>query len=288
MCPFLCYNIRKYSQGETILTIKEQLDVFSIKSEELIASQYIIADVKIASLLKTVASSDILLALFKNCLTDFDYGKAKKSYLVKSQFLADDKGEFVLPPNSRELLAFVFSLLIDIDAKRIIFSDFLNKYFFVYGSLTSSYNAFINTVIKPFKNSVEILIGDVIEGKIQDPIEALVEEEARKKREKEEALVRAKKDKELSEKAYGESVKAIREMLLLDKKKVKDSKLKDEDKQEIILVIDMLANVIESEDKDAINYAFIAYKYVAKSRKRLFFRKVKKINKHLRNVLNGI
>lgn len=276
------------SQGETILTINEQLDVFTIKVDELIGSKYIIADVKIANLLKVIASSDILLALFKNCLTDFDYQSAKKSYLVKSQFLSDDKGEFVMPPNSRELLAFVFSLLVDIDAKRIIFSDFLNKYFFVYGSLTSSYSAFINAVIKPFKNSVEILMGDVIEGKIQDPIEALVEEEARKKREEQEAIIRAQKDKELSAKAYGQSIKDIRELLLADKKKIKASKLKDTDKEEIILVIDMLANVIESDDKDAINYAFIAYKYVAKSRKMLFFKRVKKISKKLKDVLNGI
>ena len=29
--------------------------------------------------------------------------------------------------------------------------------------------------------------------------------------------------------------------------------------------VDMLANVIESDDKDAIEYAFVAYKYVAKA-----------------------
>ncbi len=270
------------------MTIQEQLEAFSVKAEELVGSKYIIADVKIAGLLKVIASSDILIALFKNCLTDFDYQSAKKNYLVKSQFLAEDKGEFVMPPNSRELLAFVFNILVDIDANRIVFSDFLNKYFFVYGSLTSSYSAFINAMIKPFKNSVEILMGDVIEGKIQDPIEALVEEEARKKREDEEIIIRAQKDKELSKKAYGESIKDLRELLLADKKKVKASKLKDQEKDDIILVIDMLANVIESDDKDAINYAFVAYKYIAKCKKMLFFRRVKKANKHLRNILNGI
>jgi len=270
------------------LTIQEQLEAFSTKAEELVGSKYIIADVKIASLLKVIASSDILLALFKNCLTDFDYQSAKKNYLVKSQFLAEDKGEFVMPPNSRELLAFVFNILVDIDAKRIVFSDFLNKYFFAYGSLTSSYGAFINAMIKPFKNSVEILMGDVIDNKIQDPIEALVEEEARKKREEQEAIIRAQKDKELSKKAYGQSIKDLRELLLADKKKVKASKLKDQEKEDIILVIDMLANVIESDDKDAINYAFVAYKYVAKCKKILFFRRVKKVNGYLRDILNGI
>ena len=45
--------------------------------------------------------------------------------MLKNLNLDIDKGEFVLPPNSRELLAFVFSLLIDIDANRIVFSEFL-------------------------------------------------------------------------------------------------------------------------------------------------------------------
>jgi hypothetical protein len=41
-------------------------------------------------------------------------------------------------------------------------------------------------MIKPFKNSVKILMDSVIEGKLQDPIEALTEEEERRAREKEE------------------------------------------------------------------------------------------------------
>ena len=42
--------------------------------------------------------------------------------------------------------------------------------------------------------------------------------------------------------------------------------LTDEEKEEFLLVIDMLANVLESEDKEAINYAFVSYKYMAKSK----------------------
>ena len=59
-------------------------------------------------------------------------------------------------------------------------------------------------------------------------------------------------------------------------------------KEEIVLVIDMLANVIESEDKDAIEYAFIAYKYVAKAHPFAFFMRIKKVDKLLKDVLNAI
>ena len=269
------------------MTIREELDLFSVRADELIESKYILADIKIVNILKSIASSNTLIALFKNCLTDFDYDQAKKKYLVKSQYLSSDKGEFVMPPNSRELLAFTFNVLVDIDAKNIDFADFISKYFYVDGSFASGYDLFINSMIKPFKNSVKMLMESVIDGKLQDPVEALVEQETRREREEKLEKENALKEQELLKKAYGKSVKSIRETLLEDKTKIKLSKLDAEDKKEIVLVIDMLANAMESEDKDAVTYAFVAYKYVAKARSRLLKCSLKKISALLKDVLNG-
>ena len=46
----------------------EELELFLSRADEFIESQYILADVKIAGLLKAIAGSETLLALFKNCL----------------------------------------------------------------------------------------------------------------------------------------------------------------------------------------------------------------------------
>ncbi len=273
---------------DEILTIREELDLFIEKTDEFIEGKYILADIKIVGVLKAVASSETLLALFKNCLTDFDYFEAKKKYLVPNRLMGGDKGEFIFPPNSRELLAFIFNILVDIDAKNIELGEFINKYFFVDGSFSSGYDAFINAMIKPFRNSVKMLMESVIEGSLQDPIEALVEEETRRKKQQEVDEALSKKEKELLQKAYGASVKAIKELLLLDKQRVKISRLKDEVKNEVTLVIDMLANVIDSEDKDAVEYAFVAYKYLAKAHKKLFFGRIRKISKLIKDVLNEL
>lgn len=270
------------------MTKLDELNLFLERADDLIDSKYILADVKLANFLKSIAVSDTLIALFQNCLTDFDYFAAQKKYFVKSQHLSSEKGEFILPPNSRELLAVIFNVLVDIDAKRIDLNQMLNKYFFIDGSRSASYDAFTNAMIKPFKNTVKMLMESVIEGKLQDPIEALTEEEMRRAREKEEKELTEKREKELLLKAYGASLKAIREILLADKQKVKTSKLKDGVKDEITLVIDMLANVLESEDKDAVEYAFIAYKYVAKNKPFLFFNRVNKLSKLIKDVVNGI
>ena len=269
------------------MTKREELDFFVLRVNELIDSKYILADVKIVNLLKVIASSETLLALFKNCLTDFDYDDAKKKYFVKS-LVSDGKGEFVTPPSSREFLALTFNLLVDIDSKRIVLEEFLNKYFFEAGSYYLCYQSFLSAIIVPFKNAVVRLMESVIEGKLQDPIEALTEEELRKAKEKELKDIEDKKEKELAQKTYGESLKKIKEILLIDKKKVKE-KVKDEDtKKEMTLVIDMLGSVIESMDLSAIEYAFIAYKFMAKKHSLLFFKRIKKLTALIRDVVNGI
>ena len=181
-------------------------------------------------------------------------------------------------------MAFIFNVLVDIDAKRIDFASFLNKYFYVDGSFSSGYDAFITAMIKPFKNTVKMLIDGVLDGKLQDPVEALVEEEERRARQKEQDEKNAVKEQELLKKSYGESIKKIKELLTEDKQKVKKSKYDESIQKEIILVIDMFANVVESEDKDAIEYAFIAYKYVAKSHKIMFFGRVAKITALLKDL----
>jgi len=269
------------------LTKREELDLFLERCDEFIDSKYILADIKLANLLKVIATSDTFVALFKNCLADFDYYAAQKKYLVKSQY-SSDKGEFILPPNSRELLAFIFYVLVEIDAKRIDFAEFINKYFFEDGSFSSGYDAFITAMIKPFRNSVKMLMESVIEGKLQDPIEALNEEENRRAAEREKEEKSAQKEKDLQKKVYGASVRKIKAMLLEDKKKVKASKLKVIVKNDIFLVVDMLANVIDSEDKDAIEYAFVAYKYVAKYHRWLFRGRILKISKELKSIVNGL
>ncbi len=270
------------------MTKREELEIFVSRADEFIDSSYILADIKIANLLKSIAVSDTLLAIFKNCLNGFDYVQAQKVYLVKNKYLPGEKGQFVLPPNSREILAFIFNFLVDVDAKRVDFAEFIQKYFYEDGSFSSGYSAFLNGMIKPFKSAVISIMEKVIEGKIQDPVEAISEQEAKKLSEQTEEKLQREKDKELSKKAYGNSIKTIKNFLLVDKTKIRESKLKDAIKEEILLVVDMLANVVEGEDKDAIKYAFTAYKYCAKAYKFKFWGRARKIQKLLKDVTSEL
>ncbi len=262
---------------------KEELALFLERADEMINSKYILADIKIVNLLKSIAASETLIALFKNCLEDFDYAKAKKTYLVKSPYLSEDKGEFVMPESSIELLAFTFSILMDIDSKNIDLYTFLDKYFYVDGSSYSAYSAFLNSVIKPFRNTVKVIVENVIEGKIADPVKEISKKETQKSEPEVD-----KKAAPVDKTATFSAIKKIKGYLLVDKTKVKASKKKDAVKNELLTVVDTLANVIESGDKDAINYAFITYKYVAKAHPFLFLGRVRKIGGYLKDVTNEL
>lgn len=267
---------------------EQELNLFLEKADEVISSKYILANVKIVNLLRAIATSQSLVAIFKSCLNSFDYESAQKKYFVKNKYLPDNRGEFILPSNSKELLALIFNVLMDIDSKRLDLGELINKYFYVDGSSSAGYDNFVNAMIKPFKNSVKILMESVIEGKVQDPIEALTEEENRRAKEKEERAQQEKIERELSRKIYGENVKKIKEIMLADKTKIKASKLSEDVKEEFLLVTDMLANVVDGEDKSALTYAFIAYKYMAKAKPFFFAGRARKVGKLVKGILNEI
>ena len=269
------------------MTKKEELDAFLLRADEFIESKYILADIKIVNLLKSIAASDTIVALFKNCLTDFDYYKATKKYLVKSS-IADGRGEFFLPDSSKELLAFIFNILMDIDAGRIKLADLIDVYFYEDGSMYSGYQAFIKAMIVPFAKTVKTLMESVIDGKLQDPVEALNEEEEKRKAADAAQKLEEKQEKDLAAKTYGAALKKLKTLLLEDKQKIKTKKLSEGEKNDLLLVIDMLGSVLDSNDKAAIEYAFVSYKYAAKAHKFMFFRRVKKTGKLIKDVINGL
>lgn len=268
---------------------REELNLFIARVDELIESKYVLADIKISNLLKGIVSLESIYALFKSCLIDFDYETAKKKYLVSAPYLMDNKGEYLLPNKSKELLAFTLNVLTDMDSGTISLAEFLDKYFYEDGSYISSYSSFINKMIKPFKSAVKLIMDSVLEGKIEDPIEVIsrAEELAEKSRKLEEE--KEKEDRNSAAKLGGESKASLKEILLNYKKNIKERKrLKNGVKEELVLVIDKLANSIDGGNVDEINYSFIAYKNSVKLHPVIFFSKKRKVKKLVGDILNGL
>lgn len=138
-------------------TDRRQIDLFLHKCDEVMQSKFIIADTKIGELLKSIVTSDLLYAFFRDITKDFDYDAARKKYMNYMPEGTLNKRKLLFPEDPAERLAFVFCLLVDFDSKRIDLGDFLQEYFYEDGSVYGSFYAFSNQVIKPFRNAVRTM-----------------------------------------------------------------------------------------------------------------------------------
>ncbi len=127
---------------------------FFTACDELITGKFILADTKIGELLRSVATSEDLTRLFAAVTEGFDYPAAKQTYLKAPDSTKRTRGEAYLPSDKRELLAFVFCLLVEFDSGAVKLNDFLLRYFYEDGSYTASYALFVTRVIRPFRDIV--------------------------------------------------------------------------------------------------------------------------------------
>jgi len=118
--------------------------------EGLINGKFILADIKISNLLNMIASNQALYNYIKQCLIDFSFEKELSRADVKNRF---NNGEFKLPSEKEKVVAFVFCLLVECDAKRMDFYGFINENFKSTNN-TSEYVNFSKTVLIPFKNII--------------------------------------------------------------------------------------------------------------------------------------
>ncbi len=125
----------------------QELIPFNTACDEFIAGRYILAGVKINSLMQLIARDEKLTDIVSTALKGYDFNSAFEKSL--------ENDTLTLPTNDMELIAYVFNLLYRFDNKILNFYDFITKYF-DYGTDIAGkefYN-FSNSVIIPFKEAV--------------------------------------------------------------------------------------------------------------------------------------
>ncbi len=160
-------------------TGRGQIDLFLRKCDEVMQSRFIIADTKIGELLKSIASSDLLYAFFREITKDFDYFAACRECMGEAD--ASGRRTLRLPQDPEKRLAFIFCLLVEFDNKTLDLGDFLREFFYGDGSVYEGFYAFSNQVIKPFKNTVKALFCEnVCENLAAEGLEQLVGQERKR------------------------------------------------------------------------------------------------------------
>lgn len=140
---------------------KEKLKNFFAAVNEMIGGRFILSDVKVAKVLKSIASSEVLYDMFAKCLVNFNYDtefeKAKVSNRVNG-------GYFVMPNEEEKIVALVFCMLLEIDNQKLNLQSFVTDNFFSADGYNISYSNFALNVLVPFKTSVLNILGIDEEG----------------------------------------------------------------------------------------------------------------------------
>lgn len=136
-------------------TSAQQLNRFYKACDKLINEKYMVADTRIEEVLRSIAECRALTDLFSAAAERFDYPAAKKMYLRFPASPTSSHGKAFLPKDRGEAIAFVFCILVDLDAGRLKMDDFLLRYFYEDGSYTASYALFSERMLRPFRDIVK-------------------------------------------------------------------------------------------------------------------------------------
>ncbi len=237
-----------------MITKIQSINRFESRMDDLLSSNYILADKKITAVLKAVTASKLFYGLISFCADGFDYGVSFNR--------AFKNGEFRKPSGDKEFIALGFYLFSDFDSKRADLFKLLEAYFPA-DNYDKSYKEFCARFLLPFKNAVV------------NSAKAMVEIE-----EEEVASFSPQYDEGEGEstdrsnpisgrRTYSHCFADAQKLLALEQEKIIQAKIKADKKSDLLVILGALKDSFFLGDKPQIRVAFLSYKYAVMNFKRL-------------------
>ena len=131
----------------------KNIEAFLASCQDLIDCKFLVAEYKLQKMLQDLANASEICSLVGECLEQFN----REREFAKA-FVQDGRGDymFVLPEEEYKIVALVFCTLMDIDAKKIDFTDFVKRFF---GKSDDAYGLFVEAMIVPFRNLIAEAFG---------------------------------------------------------------------------------------------------------------------------------
>ena len=117
---------------------------------EMINGKFILADYKIANILKNITESHEVYDLIAKCMNGFSFEREFSRAQLRS---ASNNNKFILPSEPEKILPFVFFVLVNISNKNLDFDLFL-KEFYADEHKNIEYVNFAKAVILPFRDII--------------------------------------------------------------------------------------------------------------------------------------
>lgn len=131
-----------------------ELSAFNTACDEFVAGKYILADIKIASILKLIDADEKVKNIVASTLNKFDFVEYFKQNMVEN---SNETFTLIMPTDEKEIIAFVYSLLYRFNNKEIDFYTFLNKFYKTDDVLGQEFKKFAESIILPFKTALNSL-----------------------------------------------------------------------------------------------------------------------------------
>ena len=228
---------------------------------ELIAGKFIMSDIKISKLLKTIATCEELYNLFAKCLLNFNYKQEFKN-AIRNEII--NGGMFVLPEENDKKMALVFCVLLDLDNQKFTLQNFINEYFYNREGYNISYKAFAYNILIPFKNAILNELNVNENGEQQDS--SLLSEE---KMENQNIIKNETPEITINDKhkiLYANLVVAVNDLY---EAVLRDTKVKADQKNEIFIITNAIKEALKLENIKIVNALIIPLEYVLGKNKKV-------------------
>lgn len=133
--------------------MENSIENFLISCDDFINCKYLVAEYKLQKMLKALAGAEDVCTLVGDCLEQFNRDRE-----FSKAYIQDGHGDFMcdMPEEEYKIIALVFCTLVDIDNKKIDFTDFVKRFF---GRDENPFQSFIKTMVIPFRNLIAEAFG---------------------------------------------------------------------------------------------------------------------------------
>lgn len=241
---------------------QQQLKSFFTSCNDMIDGRFILSDIKIARILKAIAESQIIYELVTKCLINFSFEQELKNAKTSNRV---NGGYFKMPLQEHKIIALVFCLLLEIDNKKLNLQNFITDNFFSSQGYNVSYSNFAMVMLIPFKNSVMNELSCKEDGtQVVNENDILENNQV-----KMEQVLENTKEITMDTKAklqFANLRVALTELVGAIKL---SSKLKINQKEELLIVSNAIADAIKHENLKLISALVIAFEYALKNNKNI-------------------
>ena len=130
----------------------QELILFNAACDEFATGKYLLADIKISSILQIIVNNEKLKNIVTSCSDNYSFSLNDINSAIKDDMAVT----FGVPNSEKETIAFVYNLLYAFKNNSINFYNFLTKFY--PAELTNvDFIKFANDVIVPFKNAINSL-----------------------------------------------------------------------------------------------------------------------------------